>query len=198
MRPQQQQHEQFQLLQLLQRLQLLEEQQQQQQEPLVISFGLSKSTEFEQGPFVSCLSHNTSSLQHATPPHHTATSTTQQPHHHGTWFRGRKGDVAPRWPHYLHTTTTSATTHQNQSTPPPAGGSTTARSTCRKTSQIELCCRTSGDFFWAVQKHGIRTRSLRFLSFTQQSFSPPHHTATSTTQQPHHHHGMWLVLCMLE
>ena len=68
-----------------------------------ISFGLSKSTEFEQGPFVSCLSHNTSSLQHATPPHHTATSTTQQPHHTTV---GGLGVGRVMWHHDGHTTFT--------------------------------------------------------------------------------------------
>jgi len=49
-----------------------------------------------------------------------------------------------------------------------------------------------GDFVWAVQKHGIRTRSLCFF-VTQHFFSnTPHHlTTTSTTHQPHHHHGTW-------
>ena len=56
---------------------------------------------------------------------------------------------------------------------------------CHKTSQIELCCRTSGDYFGL---HGIRTRSLRFLSFTQHFFSPNHlttrHFNHTTTTPP--------------
>ena len=85
----------------------------------------------------------------------------------------------PPQPRPPQRTTTSPGNHEH--TPPPAGRSTLARSTCHKTSQIKLCCRTSGDFF-GLSKSTEEEGSLRFLSFTQPFFSPTRHTTS-----PHHH-----------
>ena len=134
---------------------------------------LSKSTEFEQGPFVS-LSRNTSSpTRHTTSP----PPTTTPPPRYVVWrCAGWCGKVVVgrvMWHHHttFHTTTTSATAPRPVQYP----HSTTRREAqlqgpCHRTSQIELCCKTSGDF----------------------SLNTPHHLATPL--QPHNNRGVLAVV----
>ena len=130
--------------------------------------GCPKARNSNKVPLFLC--HATLLLQHATPPlqpHNNHTTTTVRGLEVCWVVRegcGRKGDVAP--PHYLphhnhvrHSTTTSPvpTLHHQE-------GEAQLQGPCHRTSQIELCCKTSGDF-------------------SLQHATPPRHTATRTTQQ---------------